>query len=286
MTPAEKKAADLAARAAANQGAKTETGEQVTQGPFAEGPDSYEARSYRDKPQGEPIDATVEYHSTRRNAMAIDQTTAAVIDEESVNDARELRSLQLAAARADLRLKERQLEILQNPVAAATAAQDDEDRELKEMQKQTAKYELDAARERHAQFEEDKATKIRKRKSALNAMEANRKTQENIQKLCKHRVGGFGLADQYRGGMNAQTSMIKCLLPIAGMVFIYCTRCKAESTTPDRKLAIDNPEEYTRLLDRHLEFEELFANSYNSQPMGGPQFQFEKDGIPFRPSLV
>lgn len=197
----------------------------------------------------------------------------------------EIMQLRLATARIEHEAAQRRLEEA-STAKLPTLTEMVETDELRAVQLQTALLQLEEAKDKNQKFIETREEKIAKRKRRQGDLQAGQRVLDNVRKKCRHRVGGFGLADAYRGGKENVTAVIECALPIAGMKLFYCTRCGDEAITPDRNLRKTDPELYTEQMEKFEKFEELMRDSYNATPMGGPQFAFEKDGIPFHPPII
>jgi len=195
--------------------------------------------------------------------------------------------LQMNLATAKLNFEAAQRAAMAAPSTQALS----EDAELKSIQLQTARLDMLLAQERNQNIIETREQRIARRKAALEAMEAEARTWKNIQAQCAHAVGGFDLADTFNG--DGKSSIICSTLPIIGMELYYCTRCRKESITPDRNMLnpkhkVHDPEKYAAELVIFNEMKTLFRSSYNSKPMGGPQFAFSRDsdGLPVHPTIV
>jgi hypothetical protein len=166
-----------------------------------------------------------------------------------------------------------------------------DDAELKATQLKTARLDMLLAQERNQGILESREERIARRKAALQAMEQEAQLALSIQEGCAHRVGGFDLADTYNG--DGKTSIVCSTLPVLGMELLLCTRCKREAITPDKnKMNPDHPaydmEQYQKDLKNYNEMRALYRDSYNSKPMGGPQFAFTRkdNGLPVHPTIV
>lgn len=161
------------------------------------------------------------------------------------------------------------------------------EQELADLRLETERLNLLEAQERNQKTKETREQRIARRRAALANMEAEARTKARVQNACRHHVGGKGLQDFLRGGKEG-TSIICTTLPIAGMKMYFCTRCYDESVTPSPMLQRMDPNEYVRQMEKYRKFEELFAESYNSVEMGGPQFAFKHDatGMPIHPDMI
>lgn len=194
---------------------------------------------------------------------------------------REILEHKLATARAERAAAELNLSRARTPVETI-------DDEIKDVQLQTARLDLLRAKEANDAFISKREELIRKREEAVKTIASEAALKAAAHAACKHRVGGFK-DDKYKGGQNAQSSVLCTMLPMIGHKLYLCYRCFDEVATPDRNLLQGSDEDkarYAEQLEKFTKFEELFDNSYNAQIMGCPQFQFEKNGLAIHPAII
>lgn len=158
------------------------------------------------------------------------------------------------------------------------------DREIRDMDLLLKRMQLKQSAQAVQKFEDDEASKIRKRASAQRALREEAAGKRNIAAQCEHRLGGFGLEDTYNG--DDRPAIVVMDLPIAGMRKAFCVRCPKEWSTPDPLLKRTNPDLYVEQAMEWKECLKLIKQS-RGKAMGGPTFAFEKeDGTPVHPQLV
>lgn len=197
----------------------------------------------------------------------------------------EIMQLRLETARMEHQAAQRRLEESSN-ARVPLLSEMDTDAELRAVRLETARLELEEAKDKNQKFIETREEKIAKRKRRQSDLQQIDRVKANTHKQCRHRVGGFGLNDALRGGKENVTAIVECSLPVAGMKLLYCSRCGDEAITPDKNLRQSDPQRYALEMAKFERFEELARDSYNATPMGGPQFAFERDGIPIHPTIM
>lgn len=158
------------------------------------------------------------------------------------------------------------------------------DREIRDMDLMLKRMQLKQSAQAVQKFDEDEATKIRKRQSAQRALREEARGKAMTAAQCEHRLGGFGLEDTYNG--DDRPAIVVMDLPISGMRKAFCVRCPKEWSTPDPRMKKTNPDLY---IDQAIEWKECLKliKQSRGKAMGGPTFNFEtEDGVPLHPQLI
>jgi hypothetical protein len=113
-------------------------------------------------------------------------------------------------------------------------------------------------------------------------MKRNSANKAQIQKMCRHRQGGFR-HKLYSG--DGKPCITKFIMPDGVTAFYQCSRCRLKEYTPHQNLQKRNPELYAakKLLCDKLE--ELHQES-GLDFIKGPTFAWQKDGVPFVPEMI
>lgn len=160
---------------------------------------------------------------------------------------------------------------------------------IAELQEETLLLELETKRillemttDQNLQYKQTKAERIAAAKAAQELLNQAAWTQRQIEAGCAHATGGFGLDEIYEG--DNKPSLVAMELPIPGRKVILCYRCIKAVTTPDPNLRFTDAEGWLEQTADYKEFLRLLRKSL-SKPMGAPNFNFEKDGMPVHPEM-
>lgn len=160
---------------------------------------------------------------------------------------------------------------------------------IAELQEETLLLELETKRillemttDQNLQYKQTKAERIAAAAAAQSLLDQAAWTQKQIEAGCAHATGGFGLDEIYEG--DNKPSLVAMELPIPGRKVILCYRCIKAVTTPDPNLRFTNAERWFEQTADYKEFLRLLRKSL-SKPMGAPNFNFEKDGMPVHPEM-
>lgn len=167
---------------------------------------------------------------------------------------------------------------------AAEMTAEEIDREIREINLETARMTRAQAKQAIQKFSDDEANRKRKSESAQRALRAEAHGKKMTAAQCAHKLGGFGNEDTFSG--DDKPSIVITDLPIPGMRLVMCVRCPKEWRSPDPSLKKTNPDLYVEQALEWKEALELIKNS-RAKAMGGPTFGFETmDGAPMHPTLV
>lgn len=143
------------------------------------------------------------------------------------------------------------------------------DEELKKVQLQMAKLQLEDLTTRVEQERSRRANILRARDAQQASLEQTNRDIKASQSLCKHHKGGTD-EDGVLNGDSNKYSVIKHMFPW-GEVNVICTRCGKTWAPPTRDLARTDKKAYDKQL---AEFREAYAFPTDNKPSGSQMFQF------------
>jgi hypothetical protein len=150
------------------------------------------------------------------------------------------------------------------------------------MQAHQAEISLESTEEQQRIFAAKKAENSRSNALRQAEMKQISASKDALQKMCRHRQGGFR-HKLYSG--DGKPCVTKFIMPDGVTAFYQCSRCRLKEYSPHLDLLKRNPKLYEArraLCDR---LEELFQES-GLDFIKGPTFAWMKDGVPFVPEMI
>jgi hypothetical protein len=139
--------------------------------------------------------------------------------------------------------------------------------------------EAEEAQKKNAAAKAERARSNAQRQSEMKQISA---MHANIQKMCRHRQGGFR-HKLYSG--DGKPGVTKFIMPDGVTALYQCSRCRLKVYTPHANLQKRDPKLYAALKAFTDRLEELHQES-GLDLIKGPTFAWMKDGVPFVPEMV